>query len=61
MTIELSAAPEGMQLSETGRLTWQVPETFEDNYVYVIITLYSEDQQMAFQVFQLFVQDEARG
>ncbi|WP_339685196.1 hypothetical protein [Gimesia maris] len=61
VTIELSAAPEGMQLSETGRLTWQVPETFEDNYVYVIITLYSEDQQMAFQVFQLFVQDEARG
>lgn len=61
VTVELSAAPEGMTLSETGRLTWQVPETFADTNVYVIITLYAEDQQMAFQVLPLVVQDQESG
>lgn len=59
ITYELSAGPKGMTLSETGRLEWQVPETFEDKFVYVILTLNSADKQTAFQAFRMYVHDKS--
>jgi hypothetical protein len=55
--IELSAAPEGMKMSKEAKITWPVPETLDDNLVFVIFTLSTGDGQTVFHTLRLSVRD----
>ncbi len=55
--VELSAAPEGMKLIDSKKLRWEVPESFDDDEVFVVITVKAKGDQTEFQTFRLEVQD----
>jgi hypothetical protein len=54
--LELSAAPDGMKLSQMGGITWDVPTDFADDVVFVIITMTSGDRT-EFHTFRLDVEN----
>ena len=43
---ELNSGPEGMTLSETGMLTWQVPDKIKTDLVFVITTIKTGQQEI---------------
>ncbi len=45
-------------MSESGKISWPVPSDWEDDIVFVIVTLTSDDDQTAFHTFRLDVRTE---
>lgn len=58
VSVELSAAPEGMQITESAKLTWRVPEDHQADQAFVILTLTPRGGKAKFQKFPLEVRDQ---
>lgn len=58
VSVELSAGPEGMQISESGKLTWRVPDDCKSDQVFVIVSLTLQDGKTKFQNFPLEIRDQ---
>ncbi|WP_417388106.1 hypothetical protein [Gimesia sp.] len=58
VAVELSAGPEGMQISDSGKLTWRVPEDFKSDQAIVIVSLIPQDGKTKFQNFSLEIRDQ---
>ena len=55
VSLELSAAPKGMAMADSGKISWPVPSDWDDDVVFVIVTLTTGDSQTAFHTFRLDV------
>ncbi len=55
----LEYAPEGMKISQEGRITWPVPADFDKKEVSVIVHVTDQAQQNDYQSFRIRIQSES--
>jgi len=56
VSLELSSAPDGMTISQTGEVRWDVPKDAKSEFV--IVTLTSDDDQTKYDTFELKIKEK---
>jgi hypothetical protein len=58
---ELTSGPEGMRVSRTGEVTWEVPEDFAEESVDVIVGITNSANQSCYDTFTIYRYEENSG